>query len=454
VTSRRVFVAALLAWCAVVAVALAVGSPLHGDEAAYAVLARTGGDDWLYRSRGVVALARVGIALGGSDLAIRATGTLLGLGMVVAAAAAARAIALAAGRTDEHADRTAAWTAAAIAGSHPFVLRGAELLGDVPAAAALLAAIALAVTELSRPAGPRWRLVAAAPLCAAAFYLRYGNVLPIAAIAACSLAFWWRGVVARPAPVVVTALALAALGLPFAQMSRDATGSPIQILLLGNTVANRAASYPGAGVVEYVSRDPFELYGAITFLLVGCALVQLARGPRGRARLYAATIAALQIVAVGAVTHAEGRYVLVATALLVAIAIDALAPRLAPGSRFSRYAAIVAAGAALGCAIATGISQGRVPRGAAVHGAAIRDDADGRPCIVVALAVPQLQWYSGCAADKWSPPVPPLPLPGHTLAYAADEPGFGPLDLAALAAATHTTAVPIADGTWRLEPAR
>jgi hypothetical protein len=74
--------------------------------------------------------------------------------------------------------------------------------------------------------------------------------------------------------------------------------------------------------------------------------------------------------------------------------------------------------------------------------------------VVVALAVPQLQWYSGCAADKWSPPVPPLPLPGHTLAYAADEPGFGPLDLAALAAATHTTAVPIADGTWRLEPAR
>jgi hypothetical protein len=450
VTPRRVFVAALLAWSAIVIAALVVDSPLHGDEAAYAVLARTGADEWLYRSRGVVALARLGLALGGSDVAVRLTGTVLGLGVVVAAAAAGRALARASGRSADHADRVAAWTAAAIAGSHPFALRGAELLGDVPAAAALLGAIALAIAELSRTDGPRYRLVAAAPLCAAAFYLRYGNVLVIAAIAACSLATWWRGVRARPAPVIATAVALGVLALPFVAMSRAATGSPIAILMLGNTVANRAASYPGAGIVEYLTRDPFELYGALTFVLVVVALVALVRGPRSRAGNYVAVIAGLQIIAVGAVTHAEGRYVYVATALLVAIGVDAIAPRLAPGSRAAGFAGVAAAVAALACAIATAISQGRIPRDAQAHGIAIRDDAAGRPCVVFALAVPQVEWYSGCDGAKWEPPDPPPPVAADMLGYAADVTGFGPLDIAKLAAATGTTALAIAPGAWRL----
>ncbi len=215
------------------------------------------------------------------------------------------------------------------------MLRGAELLGDVPAAAALLGAIALATGELSRPGGPRYRLVAAAPACAAAFYLRYGNVLDDRG----DRRVLDRRVVARhprpPRPGRRDDSRFVGSALPFVAMSRAATGSPIAILTLGNTVANRAASYPGAGIVEYVSRDPFELYGAVTFVVVAVALVQLARGPRSRARSYAAAIAGLQIVAVGAVTLRllEGRYVLVATALLVAIGIDAIVPRLAPDGR-------------------------------------------------------------------------------------------------------------------------
>jgi hypothetical protein len=79
---RRLLGAAVLAWAIVATMNLLACPALGHDEAAFATIAR--GDDqiWLYRSRGVVALARLGLALGGTDLQLRIASAILGLGVL------------------------------------------------------------------------------------------------------------------------------------------------------------------------------------------------------------------------------------------------------------------------------------------------------------------------------------------------------------------------------------
>ncbi|HEX3761964.1 MAG TPA: hypothetical protein VHW23_24860, partial [Kofleriaceae bacterium] len=156
-TPPRLLAAAVAAWLAVAALGVALGPPLGHDEAAFAIVVR--GDPragvWLYRSDGTVALARLGIALGGADWQLRLPGALLGVAIVVAAFAVGRAAFSA---------RTGAWAAALVAGAHPMALRSGQLLGDLPAAAALLGGIAVLAGELERAGqlggGPRWRIAA------------------------------------------------------------------------------------------------------------------------------------------------------------------------------------------------------------------------------------------------------------------------------------------------------
>ena len=160
VTDRQLLGSAIVAWLVVAVTSLVLGPPLGHDEAAFALIAR-GDATWLYKSRAVVLLAELGLALGGSEVAIRFAMVPLGLGIVLGAYAVGHAM------RDR---RTGGWAAVVVAGAHPMALRSAELLGDLPAAACLLGAIALIASELSREDGPRWRLVGAAPLLAAAFY--------------------------------------------------------------------------------------------------------------------------------------------------------------------------------------------------------------------------------------------------------------------------------------------
>src|SRR5207302_3098063 len=126
------------------------------------------------------------------------------------------------------------------------VMRCGELLGDLPATAAVVGAIAIALRELSRPQGPRYRLMATAPLLAASLYLRYGNAAVIAIVIVASLGFWWRAVIARPGPVIATAALLGALVAPFVAMSLRETGSPVGLLEIGGTIASHATDYRGA----------------------------------------------------------------------------------------------------------------------------------------------------------------------------------------------------------------
>ena len=443
-TDRRLLAAALVAWAVVAAIGVALGPPLGHDEAAFAITGR--GDApagaWLYRSEGTVALARLGIALGGAAWQLRLASAVLGLGVVIAAFAVGRAAFSA---------RTGAWAAALVAGAHPMAMRSAQLLSDLPAAACILGGIAVTAGELGRATGPRWRIVAAAPLFAAAFYVRYGSAPVVGLALAAAGILWWRAVLARPVRVLVTLGLFAALLVPHLVRSIHLTGSALGVLEVSAGIPRRA--YIGEGLVTYLTSNPLDFYGALIAPVMVAGVVGLVRARR-RASWYLGIVALGQIAVLGLQSHGQPRYVFVATVLLVVLGVDVVArigrPRLA-------VAALGAVAAAwLGVAVATIVTcriedQRRAPIVRA--GQVLRADAGGRPCAVVAALAPQLTWYSGC--EVFLPALLDVPLPADRPRYAASFTRW-PIDLPTLLAVQRLRATPLLSGDpdariWRLE---
>jgi hypothetical protein len=383
---RRLLVGALVAWLVVALLAIAWGPSLGHDEAAFAVAARGGGPAWLYRSVGVIQLAKLGVWLGGAEWQLRLVSAALGPCVVLATWLVARAA---------FDTRIAAWSAAVIAGAHPMVLRSAELIGDLPATAAVLVGVAVITAELARPDGPRWRLVAAAPALAAGFYLRYGNAPVIAMIAGVAAALWWRSIARRPVVVAVTALTFAALIAPHAIQSLRATGSLLGILEFSASVPRRA--YLGEGLVTYAEWVPQFWFGALVTPLMLAGIVALVRPPAARRpTLFLGAIAVGQIVAIGIKSHAQPRYIFIATALLVVLGVELVARVLRPRRRLALG---LVAGAWLGAAVAIvpfqlHLAYLRAPLRSAAR--AIADDAHGKSCAAICKVVTQLMWYTGC----------------------------------------------------------
>ncbi len=392
---RRLLGAAMLAWAAVAVIGLGLGPPLGHDEAAYAIVARGDAPAWLYRSRGVTLLAELGVALGGSDAQLRLASAIANLAIVPAVFAVGRAVFDA---------RTGAWAAAVLAGAYPMISRSAELLGDLPATAAVLAGMAVLAGELGRVDGPRGRVVLAAPAFAAAFYLRYASAPVIAIAGVAALALWWRSIRARPWPVVATTAAFALLLVPHVVQSLHRTGAVLGILRASAEVPRRA--YWGEGLVTYVSSNPFTYYGVVVAPVLVAALlglVGLARR-RHRAAGFLAIVALGQLVAIGVQSHAQPRYVFTAIALLVVLGVAQLR-RLAATRAGVTYAALAAlaalAAAWLGAAITVASIHRAVSRKRAsilVAAQTLRAHRAHPACIVVAGTGPQLTWYAGCAA--------------------------------------------------------
>lgn len=114
--------------------------------------------------------------------------------------------------------------------------------------------------------------------------------------------------------------------------------------------------------------------------------------------MFLGIVAIGQVVALGVQSHAQPRYVFCATLILVLLGIDAL-ERFGP-LRLRALTLPLVIAAWLGVVITVPLytrflSEARQPLTAAAH--AIRIDAAGRPCLVVAKAVTQLMWYSGCS---------------------------------------------------------
>lgn len=376
---KRLLWIALAAWLVVAIVCLVSGPPLGHDESAFAISARGGGPPWLYRSTGVIWVAKLGVALGGGDTAMRIASTLLGLGMILAAWFAGLQLS----------EKAAGWSALVIAGAHPMSLRSTELIGDLPATACVVAGVALLAGELQR--GPRWRVVWIAPLFAAGFYFRYGSGPIIAITAGAALLLWPRRVFT--APVIAAALLFVALVAPHFVASLRETGSLFGILEVSSKMPRRA--YVGEGLVTYLTSNPFRFYGGLVAPLLLCGLARLAR-PNRIVLLYGA-VALGQVIAIGLQSHAQPRYVFVATMLLVALGVDLIAN--IAWKPYLQKIGVALVGLAWLAALIIVVPYNRwlanERSGVVAASATINADGTGA-CAFACRVVTQIQWYTGC----------------------------------------------------------
>jgi hypothetical protein len=331
-------------------------------------------------------------------------------------------------------------------------LRSAELIGDLPATACVLAGVAILVRELGRDRGPSWWVAAAGAAFAAAFYFRYGSIPVIGIAGVTAAALWWRAIVARPLPVIAAAAVFALLLVPHVLHSLDETGSPLGILDVSRKMPRR--EYVGEGLVTYLTSNPFYFYGGLVAPVMVAGLAGLVRLPRSwRPSIFLGVVALGQIITIGIESHGQPRYVFVATALLVVLGVDAVI-RYARG-RYGRIAVALVGAAWLAVAIAVvpynrWLASERAPIVAAAD-TIVRDAAE-QPCVVAARAVTQLMWYSGCAHVLVHPLAPPPAWPPGRRRYLVSLPHLAIPDVAPLAA--RTTALPVAaerTAVWRVE---
>jgi hypothetical protein len=299
---------------------------------------------------------------------------------------------------------TAAWLVATLAATLAIAKRSAELLSDLPAALFLLVALALLADELDRPTGPRWRVVWVAPLFAAAFYIRYGSCIPIAMIGLAAIGFGWRAILARPAPALAVVGLLAALLVPHLALAIRETGSPLGIMLESTTVIGSGL---GASLVTYTTSNPFVYYGFTAPIFVAGIVSIVTIRDRRRAFLW--TVAILDVLAMGLTPTPQARYIVTGLVLLALLGIDAIERALATRPPRLRVAIVAILAVLLtGALVQTELAVHRHAATSSERSAttlaaseAIKRDAAGAACQVVARHTTQVEWYSGCVAIGW-----------------------------------------------------
>ncbi|MEJ7600829.1 MAG: glycosyltransferase family 39 protein [Kofleriaceae bacterium] len=393
--TRHVLIAGLVAWVAGAVILWLGAAPLGHDEAQYAIAANDvivgNPARWFYLSKGMNAVALPGALAGGGERALRFVPLLFGIGCVLAAAHLAwRTV----GAT------AAAWSVCVLAATRALAVQSCDLLSDLPATMFLLLGTTLLVTELVREDGPRWRVVTAAPLFAAAFYLRYGSCVPIAVVGVVVVAAGLRAVMRRPGPMVATAVVFAALLVPHVVAAQGAIGSPLGILLESRAVTQE---FVGQGLVGYVTANPFVFYGLITPAVMIVGLLSLRRGADRRAVMLW-LVAVLSIIAIGLTTHARARYIFFPITLLVILGISELECRIRALAPRARRIAVALAAVVL---VVTWSLLARSLAGSSDHrrrsvattlaaARAIRLDAAGIHCRVMGAHNTQLEHYTGC----------------------------------------------------------
>ena len=404
-TGRRAAAIAAVVALALVGIAL-LGQPLGHDEAVYALGGKLllGGDASPYPLHRPIAMQLVAVpgVLGG-ELGFRLTAIALTGAFVAAAWALAR----------RAFDRgVAAWTVAIVVTSYEVVRRGTELLPDMPSGACVLGFTAVLIGGLRPGADParRWRLAWAGPLAVAAFYLRYGALGTLGAIAIAAAIVWRHQLRANLGPLAL-AVGLTAAGLaPHVLQSLDATGDPLGMLSEASRLAGRA--YTGEGLVFYAGRW-WTWLGPAAAVAVAAGIVAAVTARRRGDDVSAVfgLASAIAFVGLGLEAHGEARFVLVPEVLLVSAGASWFSARATAG-RMRGTIAWVGIRASLAIALAgtvwSTMAASETFAAAVDAGAVVRRAAASVPCQVWSGQWAQVEWYSGCRGE----PIPETFGPG------------------------------------------
>lgn len=397
-----------------VAAFLRVHVALGWDESVYALAARswlyeTPSNGWVaYRPPGLSVLLMPLLLLGDHESLLR----LVGLGSGVAAVLVTWRLGVLVGGA-----ATGLLSGALVLSVPQIQVHASFLLNDIPAAALLLLLMVVLWRQLEREGPPTGWFLLTAPIAAAAFYLRYGSAVAIACLGVVALLLWHRTLLRHWQMAVATVTLFGVLVAPHLVFATLTTGSPIGLLTSATEVLIPA--YPGEALVRYVEWFPRRLAGPLaagfmTLGLVGWAWYLL-RGRRrdhdavGRALTLLVVPAMLQVVVIGFISHPEGRYIFLPIILLLVA--GALVASRGWRALDSRHRAVVAAAALAllaGIVLDVGAANVRLlraqlPREHTVLASAeaLRDASHGE-CSVLTNLVPQVTWYSGCAAYNFA----------------------------------------------------
>jgi hypothetical protein len=149
---------------------------------------------------------------------------------------------------------------------------------------------------------------------------------------------------------------------------------------------------------------------------------------RDRRLVFLWIVAAVSTIAIGFMSDAQVRYVMLGTALLTMLGVDVIRRWIVARPRRFREVLVACATAAtvLACLLMVR-DQRRIPGGRVKRmtstlaaAAAIRQDAAGRACHVVANYFTQVAWYGHCPSARYSPSDA---IAHGELSYVVDDPG-------------------------------
>ncbi|MBA3501373.1 MAG: hypothetical protein H0T65_13430, partial [Deltaproteobacteria bacterium] len=194
-------------------------------------------------------------------------------------------------------------------------------------------------------------------------------------------------------------------------------------------------------------------YGVLVPPMMLAGLAGLLRPPpRARRHVFLALVAVAQIVSLGLFSAGDARFIFLAIVFLVVLGVDAFTRLLAERRRLVRLAGGIVVLAWLGMIAAAIPIQRRLAATLVDMTAAsrsIRTDAAGRPCVVLAYAVTQLMWYSGCGGLQ--PHTAKERAPPNARLYTAPMP-HRPIDATQLASELDADLVSLSGGAWYLRP--
>jgi hypothetical protein len=397
--------------------------PLGWDESVYASQSRSlttdvGTSTWrIYRAPGLPIVGLLGGAFGFADANLRAVAVALNLVSLTMAWAFARVLG---------GPLAAIVALLTIVGSAVVITEIALFHTDLPAAGLLLALMLLVWHEFERRPEPTGLLLAAAPLAAAAFYIRYGSILPIGGIALTALLLWHRSMLRNRQLVSATILVAGLLFTPHILEAVTRTGSPLGIMTSAGEQVD--TSEPIATAIQYLRWLPLQLASPLGFVVmvagVGHAAIVALDAirrrdltPAVRRCLWLYIPAGIMTVGLVLQSHAERRYVLFPVLLAIIAGGGAVSAGVAwlrgrPGfaDRRSALDTAIIGGLVVLAVVVGSVGARRVvtlerhgddSRWLPVLGRAIDADSGG-PCAAVTSLPPIIEWYSRCAAVQFT----------------------------------------------------